>query len=78
MMGETVLKEENMALCIYGRIERKSLNEKTIESYINHYFNNGDRIIKQNTDLTTYEIKNDHNKTIVSFINEKKISIQYI
>ncbi len=70
-----------MSLCVYGRIEERSkfapkmpsqtLNEKSLETCLNHYFSNGYEI-KGNSDCAVYEIKNDESKTIVSFINEKK------
>ncbi len=61
-----------MSLCVYGQIERKVLNENSVETCLYHYFSDGYEIIKENSDCTVYEIKNNESKTIVSFINEKK------
>lgn len=61
-----------MSLCVYGRIEGKIFNEKSLETCLNHYFSNGYETIKENSDCAAYEIKNNEGKAIVSFISEKK------
>lgn len=62
-----------MSVCVYGRINKKCINEDLLEKIITEYFSFSDNVVRlMNKESVTYEGINDCNKIIVTFVNEKK------
>lgn len=62
-----------MAICVYGRIKRKCIDEEFLERVIREFFSpKRDIIKKSNERCVTYEDIKSENKIIISFISEKK------
>lgn len=62
-----------MAICIYGRIKRKCIDEDFLERILEEFFLPKRDIIRKNNErCVTYEGVSSENKVSISFINEKK------
>ena len=62
-----------MSICVYGRINKKCIDENCFEKMLVDFFLPKNDIIKKNNkESVTYEEISDGNQIIISFVNEKK------
>lgn len=62
-----------MAICVYGRIKRKCIDEDFLERILGEFFSPKSDIIRKNNEkCVTYEGVSSENKVSISFVSEKK------
>lgn len=62
-----------MSISVYGRINRKCIDEYLLEQLLNGYFLPNDNIVKKNNkEYVSYEGIFDNNKVIIYFVSDKK------
>ena len=62
-----------MAICVYGRIKRKCIDEDFLERILGEFFSSKSDIIRKNNEkCVIYEGVSSENKVSISFISEKK------